>query len=139
MVAEESLAAIAGINASLEGQPYKAAVVPIEGLELLEKNARFMRSETFRNLVENIKRDGGLSSVPFCLKLGDRYRVLSGNHRVQAAQEAGVKRLLVLYTDRELSREEQVSIQLSHNAIVGEDDLRSGSGNLNRGISGIAA
>ena len=122
MVAEETLSAIADINVALEGQPYKAAVVSVDALELLEKNARFMRNETFRNLVENIKRDGGLSSVPFCLKLGDRYRVLSGNHRVQAAQEAGVKRLLVLYTDRELSREEQVSVQLSHNAIVGEDD-----------------
>ena len=122
MVAEESLAAIAGINASLEGQPYKAAVVSVDALELLEKNARFMRNETFRNLVENIKRDGGLSSVPFCLKTGDRFRVLSGNHRVQAAKEAGLETVLILYTDRAMTRSEEVAIQLSHNALVGEDD-----------------
>ena len=122
MVARESLPTVEDLNIALEGQPFKVAVVPVEDLELVEKNARFMRSETFRNLVENIRKDGGLSSVPFCVKHGDRYRVLSGNHRVQAAVEAGLERVLVLYTDRGLSRQEQVSIQLSHNAIVGEDD-----------------
>ena len=110
------------VNVALESQPYKLAVVPIENLELLEKNARYMRYETFRNLVDNIQRDGGMSSVPFCWKKGDCYRVLSGNHRVLAAKEAGLSEALILYTDRDLTKDEQISIQLSHNSIVGEDD-----------------
>lgn len=71
----------------------------------------------------NVKRDGSLGSVSLCWQRGaDAYRVLSGNHRVQAAKEAGLKQVLVLYTDRELTRQEEVAIQLSHNAIVGQDD-----------------
>jgi hypothetical protein len=110
------------VNAALDGQPYKLALVPMADLELLEKNARYMRHETFKNLVENVRRDGGMASVPFCWQHDGKYRVLSGNHRVMAAKEAGLQEVLVLYTDRDLTREEQVSIQLSHNAIVGEDD-----------------
>lgn len=110
------------LNQQIPG-PFKLAVVPVDQLEFLEKNARFMRYETFRNLVDNIKRDGGLSSVPFCWKTPEgKYRILSGNHRVKAAIEAGFDRVLVMYTDRPLSRQEQVAIQLSHNALVGEDD-----------------
>lgn len=111
------------INAELDGQPFRLAVVGYEQLEFLEKNARFMTHETFSQLVENIKRDGGLSSVPFCLLTPKgKYRVLSGNHRLQAAHAAGFDRYLVLYTDKELSRQEQVAVQLSHNALTGKDD-----------------
>ena len=110
------------INAALGGQ-FKIAVVGVDELEFSKKNARFMKSATFNKLVENIKKDGQLSSVPFCWKVGEKYHVLSGNHRLQAGIKAGIKTFLVLYTDRDLSRSEEVDIQLSHNAIEGEDDL----------------
>lgn len=111
------------LNERLGGQ-IKLAIVPIGELRLLEKNARYMRHETFRRLVDNIKRDGGLSSVPFCYREPEsgQYLVLSGNHRVMAAKEAGLEEVLILYTDRPMSRQEQVAVQLSHNALVGEDD-----------------
>ena len=48
--------------------------------------------------------------------------VLSGNHRVQAAVEAGVPVILVLTILQDLSKSEQIAIQLSHNALVGQDD-----------------
>lgn len=115
---------MSALEARIEGQPYKMAVVPVKLFVFLEKNARYMTHEMFANLVKNISKDGGLTSVPFCLKRKDgTYLVLSGNHRVAAAIEAGIKEILVLYTDREMSRAEQVSIQLSHNAIEGKDDL----------------
>ncbi|MCL6442557.1 MAG: ParB/RepB/Spo0J family partition protein [Alicyclobacillus sp.] len=113
---------VTAINEKLNG-PFKLAVVSIDECELLEKNARFMKHETFRNLVENVKRDGGLSSVPFCVLTKDgKYKVLSGNHRVMAAREAGLKEIPIMYTDRSLTRDEEIAIQLSHNALVGEDD-----------------
>jgi len=99
------------------------AVVPIAQCDFLEKNARFMRAEQYRQLVENIRRDGCLTSVPFAIKQGDRYKILSGNHRVKAAQDAGLTDIPVLYTDQELTHAQQVAIQLSHNAIAGQDDM----------------
>lgn len=111
------------INSKLRGDT-QIAVVPIDELNLLEKNARYMPYEMFHKLVNNIKKDGGLTSVPFCWKRGDNdYLVLSGNHRVMAAKEAGLTEVLVMYTDRDLSRQEQIAIQLSHNALEGKDDL----------------
>jgi len=102
----------------------KLAIVPVGSIELLEKNARFMRNETFRNLVDNIRRDGALTSVPFCCRTPEgTFRAMSGNHRVMAAREAGLAEVLVLYTEADLTREEQVAVQLSHNALAGEDDM----------------
>ncbi|MCY2927890.1 MAG: ParB/RepB/Spo0J family partition protein [Planctomycetota bacterium] len=112
-----------GVNEKLAASSLRVAVVPIDQCDFLEKNARFMRVEQYRRLVENIRRDGCLTSVPFAVKRGDRYYILSGNHRVKAAKDAGLTEVPVLYTDRELTRAQQVAIQLSHNAIAGQDDL----------------
>lgn len=99
-------------------------VVPIERLALQRKNARFMEHRTFQNLVDNIRKDGRLESVPLCRKLGNgHYRVLSGNHRVMAAKEAGLTEVLIMYLDGDMTRAEEVAKVLSHNAIVGEDDV----------------
>ncbi|MBE3123233.1 MAG: ParB N-terminal domain-containing protein [Acidobacteria bacterium] len=126
-------AALSEVNEKLSASSLRMAVVPIAQCDLLEKNARFMPAEQYRRLVENIKRDGALTSVPFAIRhpatpgsavaSGDRYRILSGNHRVQAAKDAGLTEIMVLYTDQELTRQQQVAIQLSHNAIAGQDDL----------------
>lgn len=102
---------------------YKIATVDVKDLEFLEKNARYMTAEMFQNLVDNVKRDGGLSSMPLCWKHGDKYKILSGNHRCAAAIKAGFNEITVMYTDRDLSKQEQIAIQLSHNAIDGKDDM----------------
>ena len=97
-------------------------VVPLDAIDLIGKNSRFMRSETFRQLVANIAADGALSQIPFCVKVGQRFMTLSGNHRVKGAREAGLTTIPIIYTEKTLTREQQVAIQLSHNAIVGDDD-----------------
>lgn len=98
-------------------------VVPIEQLVLLERNARYMEEATFRRLVDNIKKDGGLTSAPFCVEIEkDKYKVVSGNHRVMAAKTAGIEDIAILYTDEEMEQSEMISRQLSHNAIEGKDD-----------------
>lgn len=93
-------------------------------LTLLEENARYMRHETFQMLVRNIQRDGVLQQWPFVYHDQDTgtRTVLSGNHRVKAAIEAGLPEIDWVETDTPLSEDRQKQIQLAHNAIVGEDD-----------------
>ncbi|MFF7586724.1 hypothetical protein ACFZCK_04425 [Kitasatospora purpeofusca] len=93
-------------------------------LTLLDINARFMPHEQFRRLVENIKRDGCLTSTPLVwndLDTGRRI-VLSGNHRTLASIEAGLPRIGWLEITEPLPRQRQIALQLSHNAITGQDD-----------------
>ncbi len=92
-------------------------------IKLLELNARYMRHEEFKQLVENIRRDGQLTSTPFLCKDDDgKYLCLSGNHRTKAAIEVGLERITCLATDDVLSHDQRLAIQLSQNAITGQDD-----------------
>jgi hypothetical protein len=99
----------------------------LRDLKLLEKNARYMKAPVFNQLVENIRKDGVLTSVP-TIHNGE---VLSGNHRVQAGIKAGILETDCLEIVGQigegqrvamLQRERRVAIQLSHNAISGDDD-----------------
>lgn len=87
-------------------------------------NARFMSSEEFDRLVSNVQRDGCLTSVPFAYfdEDEDELRVLSGNHRTKAAIEAGLDEIDVMVCRAELTQDQQMAIQLSHNSISGQDD-----------------
>ncbi|WDZ84051.1 ParB N-terminal domain-containing protein [Micromonospora cathayae] len=95
-----------------------------QDLTLLEVNARYMRKEQYDRLVANVKRDGCLTSVPLVWHdvANDRKVVLSGNHRVMASIDAGLTEITVMVVQQQLSRARQVALQLSHNAIAGEDD-----------------
>jgi hypothetical protein len=121
---KEIQVALDELNARLAGkQPYKLFMAKISELDFLEKNARYMNKEQFEALARNIKTDGGLTSLPLCyLQENGRLLVLSGNHRLKAAIHAGVEESLVLLIDKPLSKQRQIAIQLSHNAIVGRDD-----------------
>lgn len=106
-----------------ESVPYKIDVVNPKDIQLLDKNARYMSHDMFQNLVGNVKKDGALSSLPLCWRRSDgALIVLSGNHRVQAATHAGLEFVMILVITKDLTRSEQVAIQLSHNAISGKDD-----------------
>lgn len=92
-------------------------------LKLLEKNARRMPARQFNQLVDNIKRDGALTSVPLVHRVDGALLVLSGNHRVKAAIAAGLPTISILeIVGEQLTEERIVALQLSHNALVGEDD-----------------
>ncbi|MEU6932854.1 ParB N-terminal domain-containing protein [Streptomyces sp. NPDC046374] len=96
-------------------------------LKRLEINARFMRKEQFDRLVRNIKRDGCLTSLPLIWREGDddeeRELVLSGNHRTDAAVAAGLETIDCMLIVGPLSDARRLGLQLSHNAIAGEDDM----------------
>lgn len=102
---------------------YTIQIDPRE-IKLLEVNARYMKHEDFVQLTDNIRKDGALSSTPFLWKdpADGRYLCLSGNHRVMAAIDAGLKEITCLATDDELSEDQRIAIQLSHNSLVGQDD-----------------
>lgn len=93
-------------------------------LTLLAENARFMPHEMFQRLVDNLRRDGVLTQWPFVWhnqETGERI-VLSGNHRVDAAIQAGLTSIDWTECDEPMSKDERLGYQLSHNAISGEDD-----------------
>lgn len=115
---------LASVNALIF--PYQLAWVdPVNDCELLEHNARYMTKEQLGRLTENVKGDGFLSQLPFCIKGGSgKYKVLSGNHRVKSAIKAALPRILVLFgTPDVFDEQKQLALQLSHNAISGQDDI----------------
>lgn len=114
---------LAEISGRMFGDGLVLKVVDPSKLTLLKDNARFFKRETFRQLRDNIAADKHLSSVPLCYQYPDgRLEVLSGNHRVQASIEAGLNKIFVLVITNELEKSRRLAIQLSHNALVGEDD-----------------
>lgn len=108
--------------------------LPLTDLKHLTKNARYMTGDQLRRLVDNLKRDGELTSYPLVYrpdaKLNpDFYEqsqgeliILSGNHRVEAAREAGISHTNAIEIKTVLSDERLRAIQLSHNSINGQDD-----------------
>ena len=94
----------------------------LSDLKLPEKNARFLKGPVFAQLVANIKQDGCLTSFPLVNRQGEDLTVASGSHRVAAAMKAGLVEHDVIEITSPLTREQFVALQLSHNAIVGEDD-----------------
>lgn len=116
-------ALLEALNRKIASMAYELALVDPKDLKLAKKNARFMKPEKFKSLLSNIKKDGNLCSFPFCYKdEHGTFHVLSGNHRVQAAIQARVDEIFILYRS-DLTESERTAIQLSHNAIEGEDDL----------------
>ena len=111
------------LSAQLYGEDFRLLAVAPGELKLLTKNARVLDKGTFQQLTSNVRQDGRLSSVPLCWRQPDGgLEVLSGNHRVQAAVEAGVQHILVMVIECELSKAKRIAIQLSHNALAGHDD-----------------
>lgn len=115
---------VTALNKALgEITPYKLAVVDPADVQPVDKNAHYMPKRVYDQLTANVQRDGNLSSLPFCWRKPDGGFVsLSGNHRVQVARDAEVPMILILYSDDQLSRSQQLAIQLSHNALVGGDN-----------------
>jgi hypothetical protein len=119
------LQSIEAINASGVLKALKIGIANPKSLKLLDKNARYMENYQYRQLLDNIKKDGHLASTPFChLTETGEFIVLSGNHRVKAAIDAGLESIIFLYRDDQISHSERIAIQLSHNALVGRDDMQ---------------
>lgn len=86
------------------------------------RNARFMKAPQFNQLVTNLQQDRTLTSLPLVYPAGGDI-IISGNHRVDAAIKAGIQEGWVLEIEGEVPEGRLTAIQLSHNAITGQDDI----------------
>lgn len=103
---------------------WKVKEVNVKDIEETEVNANRMSKKDFAKLVKNIK-ESGLSSMIACYRRekDGKYVIISGNHRYRACVQIGYDKLNILYADeKELSRDEIIALQLSHNSLHGEDN-----------------
>ena len=102
---------------------WKYEVVDINLIDEAELNANEMSSEDFAQLCDNIGKSG-LSSVPCCYKKENgRFGMISGHHRLRACKKLFHSTIGILYCDEsELSKDEIIAIQLSHNSLHGQDN-----------------
>lgn len=103
---------------------WKYDKVDINLIDEAELNANEMTGEDFASLYDNIGKSG-LSSVPCCYKKTDgRYGMISGHHRLRACKKLHYKSIGILWCDEsELSKDEIIAIQLSHNSLHGQDNI----------------
>jgi hypothetical protein len=103
---------------------WKYEKVDIALIDEAEMNANEMTGEDFAQLCDNIGKSG-LSSVPSCYKKSNgRFVMISGHHRLRACKKLHYKTIGILYClESELSKDEIIAIQLSHNSLHGHDNI----------------
>jgi hypothetical protein len=106
------------LQQALEGLDVQIVRLTLRELKGRDKNPHYMTAAKYNRLVDNLKRDKVLTSTPLIY----RGEILSGHHRVRAAIEAGIIQGFCIDILTELTEERKTSIQLSHNALVGDDD-----------------
>ena len=94
----------------------------ISNLKEQDINAQVMDDRRMKILTANIKNRGALESLPYVLKQGDTFTIISGHHRVRAANAAGLKYIYALVETTELTKSQVVSKQIAHNELVGTAD-----------------
>lgn len=103
---------------------WKVEKVSLEQIVPAELNANEMSEKDFQQLCENIGISG-LSSVPSCYRRESdgKFVIISGHHRVRAAEKDGYTEIYIIYAEeKDLTKDEIVAIQLSHNSLHGEDN-----------------
>ena len=102
---------------------WKYEKVDISLIDEADMNANEMTGEDFAQLCDNIEK-AGLSSVPCCYKRSNgRFVMISGHHRLRACKKLHYKTIGILYClESELSKDEIIAIQLSHNSLHGHDN-----------------
>lgn len=102
---------------------WKFERIDIDLIDEADLNANKMKEEDFDKLCRNIGVSG-LSSVPCCYKTSKgRFTIISGHHRVRACRKLGHKVIGIIYIlEEEISKDEIIAIQLSHNSLHGDDD-----------------
>jgi hypothetical protein len=102
---------------------WKLKEVGIEEVEATPVNANAMSKAMFTRLKANISKSGLSSTIACFLREDDKYEIISGNHRFMACKELGYSKINILYTEEaNLTKDEIIALQLSHNSVTGNDD-----------------
>lgn len=103
---------------------WKYAKIPIGSIEDAKENANSMDDAEFARLVSNI-RVGGLSSAPAVWRreADGKYVIISGHHRVRACRQLAMTEIPCLWVgEDEISDDEKIATQISHNSLHGESN-----------------
>lgn len=95
---------------------------PISYLKEQDINARIMKDQMQDQLTANIQKRGQLESLPYVALVNDELKIISGHHRIKSARAAGIKEIFYILDVSGLTRSQEASKQLAHNAISGFDD-----------------
>jgi hypothetical protein len=114
------------LNPTLFGEGSRLGMAYVRYIEVREQdiNANVMPVGMFNALVSNVQKNSALESLPLCATRAstpDVIEVVSGHHRVRAANAAGIEFGVVLLY-RGLTDSEIKAKQLAHNAIQGSSD-----------------
>lgn len=108
----------------MENNKWKLDYISIEEIIPASLNANKMSEDNFEKLTNNIKKSG-LSTAITCVKLSEsgKFQIIGGHHRYEACVKNGYTKIPCIYADeKDLSQDEIIAIQLSHNSLHGEDD-----------------
>jgi hypothetical protein len=96
--------------------------VNFHSIQEADINPQQMKEDDFRRLVKSIKKDGVLTSSVLLQDLGnEKYKCISGHHRIKAAIKAGLKESECLIL-KDINESTRIRLQLQHNDIHGEPD-----------------
>lgn len=103
---------------------WKFESIDIKDIIPAEINANKMTEEEFKKLIQNIQKSGGLSSAITCYKKADGlFVIISGHHRYAACVKLTYVTVPVIYAlEEDLTPDEIIALQLSHNSLHGSDD-----------------
>lgn len=103
---------------------WKQGDVELALIDPAQLNANKMSDQDFDRLKENIKISGLSTAVTLYRRSEDgRFVIIGGHHRVKACIDLGYDKIPAIWADeKDLSRDEVIAIQLSHNSLHGEDD-----------------
>lgn len=94
----------------------------ISHLQEQDVNARIMNDQMQDQLTANIQKRGQLESLPYVALAEGKLKIISGHHRIRSARAAGIKEIFYILDVSGLTRSQEASKQLAHNAINGFDD-----------------
>lgn len=106
------------------GDDLYVVVVDPKTLHKQTINAQVMDSKDFDQLVDNVAQRKQLESLPYCWRQPGttKIEIVSGHHRVRAANAAGLTRIPILLDTAEMTRSKLVAKQIAHNQLSGKSD-----------------
>lgn len=101
--------------------------VDIASLHEQPINAQLMDKQKFDTLTQNIKLRGQLESLPYCYQKDDnsQIEIISGHHRVRAANAAGLTRIPVIIDSKPMTRSTITAKQIAANQLTGYTDEKT--------------